>query len=59
MVHMRKNEKRMFPSDCKQYPVYGTDAKFLKIENNRIAYLSDIWTDTKTEFIGHLDFLLA
>jgi hypothetical protein len=48
----------MFPSDCKQYPVYGTDAKFLKIENNRIAYLSDIWTDRKTEFIGHLGKLI-
>jgi hypothetical protein len=59
VVHMRKSEKRMFPSDRKQYPVYGTDAKFLKIENNRIAYLSDIWTDRKTKFIGHLDFLLA
>jgi hypothetical protein len=28
-----------------------------KIENNRIADLSDIRTDRETEFIGHLDFL--
>jgi hypothetical protein len=54
-----KNEKWMFPSDCKRYPDYETDAKFRKIENNRIAYLSDIRTDRGTEFIGHLDFLSA
>jgi hypothetical protein len=50
---------RMFPSDCKRNPDYETDAKFRKIENNRIAYLSDIQTDRGTEFIGHLDFLSA
>ena len=54
-----KNEKWMFPSDCKRYPDYETDTKFRKIENNRMAYLSDIPTDRETEFIGHLDFLSA
>ena len=49
----------MFPIDCKRYPDYETDAKFQKIGNNRIAYLSDIRTDRGTEFIGHLDFLSA
>jgi len=49
-----KNEKWMFPSDCKRYPDYEANAKFRKIENNRIAYLSDIRTDRGTCIISYM-----